>query len=400
MTNPHQQQVSGSSSRMAAVVICVALISGAASLTASSGAQAARCSTVPGCTNGSTIANKFASTTISTAITAFRLLVEEYLLLVQDAVARLANQGSNNLNNMSKTQSSLLDSYMAQTSALAMGATRMEGVMQMAVSRTACRTDSNSNMATQASYRPAVRATYETSQRDATDYASNAPGGPTARGSLQASQQTFKDIMDGFCDPAVMSPPSGVNCTLSGGDATMAFRYTQPYQAVFGVPNGTISPDKTSAENRAARLFVRMAIEPVPTDPIRGPVLRRSEGQSVYTRRQGDIATINLARGALDRMVDDRIGTAAAGSESVEYLRQRAWADARGMARDGIDRAAQPTSANLDDLAPMVADINKIYLQIYNNLERLAAIKATHLARVVSSGEQVSTGAASRAMGN
>lgn len=400
MSESRKPSHKGPARLVATAFLGTAILAGAGVM--ASGPAYAACSTVPTCRTGSTVASKFANLSVSLALTTFQQLIEGYLTMISDSLTRKANQGSNNVENYTKTQSALMDRAVAQTTALEIGQVRAMAAIEMVPSRTACRTESNSQRLEDAMFRPANAAVYVATQRAATDYASNAAGGPTERGSLQASQATFTDMMNGFCDPAIMNPPAGVNCTVVN-DSTgqpMTFRYTQPYQAVFGVPNGTIPPNPASPENRAARLFVRMATEPVPTDPIRGPALLRNEGQGLFTRRQSDIATINLARGALDRMVDDRLGTTAPGGESVEYLRQRTWADASGMAKDSIDRAGQPLSANADDLGPMIADINKIYLQIYNNLERLASIKATHLARVISEGSPGTASIATRSIGN
>lgn len=52
-------------------------------------------------------------------------------------------------------------------------------------------------------------------------------------------------------------------------------------------------------------------------------------------------------------------------------------------AQDAIDRAGQTEETNVDDLIPLVGDVNKVYLQLFNNLERLSAIKASYLARDV-----------------
>lgn len=388
------------SGKLAGHTLAVALLVSAGTLSLPQSAMAASCSTIPSCKAGSTVASKFATTTVSVAMTTFQYLITEYMILIKDAFTRLANQSSNNVQNADKTEGSFSDGVLSSITSTTTTDARIDGMFEMMPSRTTCVTVSNTVKLADAQYNVNRITNYNASQHTATNYASNAPGSPTERGALQASVSAFKDFTDGFCDPAVINPPTGVSCTLVNDSAgkPMAFRFTQPYQAVFGVPNGTIPPDPTNPENRAARLFARMAIEPVPTDPLRGQVLVREDGKNAFIARQGDIAVVNLARGAIDHQVDDRIGELVAGSESLEFLRQRAWSDASGMAKDAIDRAAQPISANMDDIALMITDINKIYLQIYNNLERLAAIKATHLARVISEQAAGNSGLASRSV--
>lgn len=398
----YQQKSSERNSRFGAYLLVLSFFVATATLSVPQQVHAASCSTVPSCKIGSKISNKFASVSYSIAISAFQTLVQSYLHMLQDSVTRLANQTSNNYQNLSQTMGGLSDNITGQMRAMDVGRVRTAALLESVPSLTACRTASNANRMENSLYSATRLNDYSQSQLVATNYAANAPGGPTERGSIQASQATFNDMFNGFCDPAVVSPPTGVSCTLvnDASGSPMAFRFTQPYQAVFGVPNGTISPNAADPDNRAARLFARMATEPVPTDPLRGPALTRNEGQASFVRRQSDIAAMNLARGALDHMVDDRIGTAAAGGESLEYLRQRAWSDASGIAKDVIDRAGQPSSANMDDLAPMINENNKIYLQIYDNMMRFSAMFAAYQARRVLEHSAGQTSLASRGVNN
>lgn len=400
--NKSSSHITRKPGRLAVLVLVFALFASSGSVFFPQPVFAASCSTVPGCKAGSTAASKFASTSVSVALTTFRILVQRYVGMIKDAITRTANQTSNNYQDYARNEPTASDKVVNEDQAVSQATARTVATMEMIPSRTACRTASSADRINKAAYSTARLTTYSQSQRVATDYAANAPGGPTERGSIQASQAAFKDMFDGFCDPAVINPPAGVSCTLVNDSSgkPMAFRFSQPYLAVFGVPNGTISPTVTSPDNRAARLFARMAVEPVPPDPIRGAVLTRNEGQAVFVRRQSDIASLNLARGALDHIVDDRIGTSAAGGESLEYLRQRSWSDASGIAKDVIDRAAQPSSANMDDLAPMINENNKVYLQIYDNLMRFSAMYAAYQARRVLEHSAGQVSLASRGVNN
>ena len=351
-------------------------------------ATAATCRTMGSCTAGSVAAKTMANLVVGQAISDMVDSMLDDLKDIKDALTRKANGDTKDQQNETNSDAVRIDKEAAQQTTNDIAQERINAAATFQPSRTVCRQVSLENKRTSGTYSAARQTQYSTTQQDVTNFAANAPGTPSEKGALAAADDAFKQETNGFCDPAVVVPPTGVSCTLVNDSQgrPMAFRFTQPYLAVFGVKDGLIPPSATDNENRAARLFVRMATEPVPIDPVRGNALTRQDGKNLFILRQSDIASVNLARGALDRMVDDRIGTASAGSESVEYLRQKSWNDADQAAQDAIDRGAQTEEANVDDLIPLVGDVNKVYLQLFNNLERLSAIKATYLARDVREG--------------
>lgn len=351
-----------------------------------------------------------ARSSINNAIDAFEELFMYYLDELEQALTKLANQGSNNTQNYTNSVAAGADAINTSISADTISQSRVLNTASMVPSASACRLATRDRALTNTDISMRVGsggigsgAMYTQSQRNGTDYAANLPGGPSGNGALQAFKNTFDDSMNGFCDNSVMKAPSGISCTLSNDrdGNSMAFRYSQPFSAVFGAKDDYLPANVADPENRAARLFVRFAVEPVPTDPVRGSVLARSDGRTNYLVRQSDISALNLARGALDHMVDDRmenptLGASATGSpQSLQSMRMLAWADYTTAFDDAQRRASQPLGSNYDDLGPLVGDVNKIYLQLFNNIERLAAIKATRLARLVkqnsASGASVST---------
>lgn len=356
-----------------------------------------------------------AKVSINVAIEALQELVEYYLDQVKGSMTKLANQGSNNLQNTTNSLASTNDAVLASSTADTMAAARTTNTARLVPSTSACRIASRDRSLMDADTMMRVGAggigsgpLYDQSQRTGTDYAANLPGGPTDKGALQASTNSFDDAMNGFCDDDLVNAPGGVPCTLVNDrdGQPMSFRFSQPYAAVFGAKDDYIPSAAADPENRAARLFVRYAIEPVPTDPVRGQALVRAEGRTTFITRQSDVAAMNLARGAIDRTVDDRmenpsLGTSPSGKpQSLQSVRMLAWADFDTAFEDAKRRASQPLGSNYDDLGPLVGDVNKIYLQLYNNLERLAAIKATRLARLIKQNSAGGTGAASRTMQN
>ena len=102
-----------------------------------------------------------------------------------------------------------------------------------------------------------------------------------------------------------------------------------------------------------------------------------------------------------DRMENPSLGTSPSGKpQSLQSVRMLAWADFGTAYEDAKRRASQPLGSNYDDLGPLVGDVNKIYLQLYNNLERLAAIKATRLARLIKQNSAGGAGVTARTINN
>lgn len=356
-----------------------------------------------------------AKKSINVAIEALQELINYYLDQVKGAMIKLANQGSNDLQNTTNSLAATNDAVAASSVADTIAGVRTLNTARLVPSTSACRIASRDRSLLDADTMMRVGIggigsgpLYARSQRAGTDYAANLPGGPTDKGALQASTNSFDDAMNGFCDDALVNAPTGMPCTLVNDrdGQPMSFRFSQPYAAVFGAKDDYIPSAVDDPENRAARLFVRYAIEPVPTDPVRGQALVRAEGRSTFITRQNDVAAMNLARGALDRAVDDRMENPALGPspsgkpQSLQSVRMLAWADFGTAYEDAKRRASQPLGSNYDDLGPLVGDVNKIYLQLYNNLERLAAIKATRLARLIKQNSAGGAGVGVRTIQN
>jgi len=355
-------------------------------------AQAVTCSTVGNCQSGSTNAKTIANNVVGTALSAFSTLVAYDVRILIDTLTRAANNDSQNSTARNNAALQAIDNESAAATAAQLGVQRANMAMAYVPSKSTCSILSRNMRVTQAAYSPARIAQIETTQRNVADYASNAPTGPTGRGSLQAFSSNFKEINNGFCDPAVMFPsgvPSGMTCTVVNDSEgkSMAWRYTQPYDAIFN--RDAIPSSNTNPENRAARLYSQIAFEPVPPDPIRGPMLSRTEGRNAFLLRQRDIAAMSLARGVIDRMVDDRLWDGTAANPSLQQLRMKAWNDAQAAYDDAMERVKQGEETNVRDLPVIVKDINALYLEIYKSLERIAALKATRISRTIQSKQGV-----------
>jgi len=355
-------------------------------------AQAVTCSTVGNCQSGSTNAKTIANNVVGTALSAFSTLVAYDVRILIDTLTRAANNDSQNSTARNNAALQAIDNEGAAAIAAQLGVQRANIAMAYVPSKSTCSILSRNMRVTQAAYSPARIAQMRATQQDASKYASNAPGGPTARGSLQAFSSNFKEINDGFCDPAIMFPsgvPSGMTCTVvnDSDGKSMAWRYTQPYNAIFN--RDAIPSSKTDPEHRAARLYSQIAFEPVTPDSSAGVMLSRTEGRYSFLRRKQDIAAMMLARGVVDRMIDDRLWDGTASNPSLQQLRMRAWNDAQAAYDDAMERVKQGEETNVRDLPVIVKDINALYLEIYKSLERIAALKATRLSRTIQSKQGV-----------
>ena len=380
-------------------------------------AQAAECRGIAECI----AAAKSTSLAVKLAVTA---LLREYLepmiikhlnTIAGDVYPLMANQESNDLQHVTNMRMIFSDREAISEASAKLTALRAELAVRFLPARTVCRTYARERFSNEhLTYRltgldPATslasKATngYKESARNAVDLLTNVSS-KTDKGQLYAIDQFVKDSSK-FCDPDVLQPPSGFPCT--GTDPKLRFLPQRPGEALFNVR--TIKPG--SDEEEAARLLARLLTQPFPPDPVRGSALTRKGGQAAYVMGMSDKAAYSLAQGAIDHMIDQRlgedIGTAdiftdatAAEKASLIELRYRSWGDAKTKRESVEKRPENFTSANYDELAPLVGETNKLFWTLYNNLERVAALKAAHLARVTRAHGMDAAGLATRQMNN
>ncbi len=309
----------------------------------------------------------------------------------------LATDTANVVQAQNNTRIAIADNEKVTDNAVRIAETRMELLKAVTPSQTTCATSSRNEAITGAMMSPTRRTAYNKSGIATAGTMMNAPGTEAEKGALASESGLFKRLMTGFCSSAGLNLPADVPCTLENG---MVHAYLQPFRVLFGVQDNLIPPDPNDINHRAARLFAELAGASVVPDPVRGPALAGSTGQTSHIRLSSDAAAFSLAKGALDRMVDERIGTTVPGNESVEYLRQKAWDNADDVIVNGkivsefvehtVKRAGNTEEMNDSNIAQLVQDVNTIYLQLYVNLERLAIIKATRIARMVKQSSAVS----------
>ena len=195
--------------------------------------------------------------------------------------------------------------------------------------------------------------------------------------------------MSKFCDPDVLQPPSGFQCNGgSSPSADLRFLQVRPGAAIFDTD--TIEPG--SDQEDAARLFARLVTQPLPPDPLRGAALSRVAGQNLQIMTLSDTAALSLAQGAIEHSIDQRLGqpigtddyyqdSTVADEASLRALMNKEFNNADTIVKSTGDRPSNFTSGNYDELPGIVGGVNKLYWVIYNNLERVAALKAVQLSR-------------------
>jgi hypothetical protein len=347
-------------------------------------AHAVTCSTVsPSCEKGSSAAAKAATSSMQAEFSTLVYWVEYYMEMVVDRVTRMGNSESQNSQVKMNGQANQVDTQNVPTATTKIAEGRIPDVKAFVPSATTCAAVTRNFELSDKEFSATMKARYDASQAASTNFASNDPAGPSGKGAVASAKFMFDSTLKDFCDSTVLTPPGGVPCTIVNDTAgePMAFRFALPFKAIFS--RERIPTTATDPENRAARLFAQLAIEPVPPDPIRNAALTRSEGKNLLLTRYSDVAAVNLARGVLDRMIDDRLATSAAGDKSLQQIRQEAWASSKRAYDEAVARAKNGTTTNARDIAPLILDQNRIYMQIYLNLERLAAIKSAHLARSI-----------------
>lgn len=375
-----------------ASVVRLALLVWAAYAALSPAPAEAACCQRKACIASSSATAKLADKTVGKVVRNFEdYIIDKLDTLTSKYLPLLANDTANVAQAQNNTRVALIDAEKTIDNAVKIAETRMDLIKAVTPSQTTCATSSRNEAITGAMMSATRRTAYNKSGVATAGTMMNAPGTEAEKGALASESGFFKRLMTGFCSSADLNLPAGVPCTLEDG---MVHAYLQPFRVLFGVQDNLIPPDPNHINHRAARLFAELAGASVVPDPVRGPALAGSTGQTSHIRLSSDAAAFSLAKGALDRMVDERIGTATPGNESVEHLRQKAWDNADEFVKHTQNRSGNTEEMNDSDIAQLVQDVNTIYLQLYVNLERLAIIKATRVARMVKQSSTATAQAA------
>ncbi len=304
-----------------------------------------------------------------------------------------ANQSTNTDENLANARAVRTDRAIAAETGLKMAHERAVATLNYVPSRTTCRVNTRTGIGDDTVLQrlagtgsdSLAQTLYTDSQNAANGYLSGTDA-TTQQGEVHTVQALLDDRMKEFCDPTVLKPENGFPCVDNGEE--MRLRYLDPDRAIFANDNIVAG----SPEERAARLFAQFAVNPVPPSPLQGVALDRVSGRLMQARRLHDASAYNLAQGAIEHEIDQRMGDppgstnvltdpAAAKKASVYYMQKALWNNPETVAADVTERSGQLESANLDDAAPKTAETTRLYWQIAINLQRLLALKSVQLAR-------------------
>lgn len=284
-----------------------------------------------------------ASTTVSIgkSITAAGTYITNLFIGLNDSLTRLANQMSNGQDKLAKTMTSLTDSRITQSITSSLGPRRAAAAGQFVPSRVVC------GLVSQSARIENTRVYYDNTrtalQKANSSYSTNTIGGPTEKGTIQATASAFVDRCQKYANPATMQVPAGLTCN-GPADAALRDLDIQPWKAVLDPVMFT-----TDARVQAAKDAVKMLTEVVTPDPVRGPALLRSEGKTLHVNRMRDVTRMNLARGVLEDMVAMRtadLTDATSRSRLARYI--------EAVTNRPFDPATQDVNNSVTQMTPEV----------------------------------------------
>lgn len=308
------------------------------------------------------------------------------MVRVKDALTRLANQSTNNRQNLSNSFSGINDSNNATMVGQNLGSVRAQILPQILPSRTACGQETVKTQIFMAS--AASRAAIGGAETATTAILTNAPSTPGNLGQLGYSSARFQNRMTKYCNTATVNPPGTISCTATIGVDKDLF----PYDSIFKPPSLASANAYTAAKDVVLNLMGDAVL-----DPVRGQSLLRQEGQNLSIQRYSEQAKINLSADILQSIIETRRDLSGGGSEQSQ--RDSSY---NGMALRKLAEinAGQTKGQNLDTLAPLLSDVNRDMLTLQMYLENMAALVAVGLSVNITNHSAGSTSIAGRPVSN
>jgi len=228
-----------------------------------------------------------------------------YFLDIKDRLTRMANADSQDTTAQNNAGSTVTDKVSVDATSIGLAQGRTAKTLDYVPSRLTCSTITHMRAAvkTEANYNAARTVMTQASTRQSL----NAPGSGTENGSLQAANTIWKERCNTYFDPATTPLPPGMSCPAAS--AAMKDLDISPWRSIFlpinipGTPPSGVVPPLA----KAAADTIRLLVEPVTPDPVRGVMLTRNEGQNIHVMRMRDLARMNMARGALEDIVARRV---------------------------------------------------------------------------------------------
>lgn len=317
------------------------------------------------------------------------------------ALTKLANQGSNDMQNEIQSVSATTDHERAQNHASEVAEAKVEMAIQMRPSRSACGTISQAGnfQSTQTDYRNARMSM----QAAGTSFSLNAPGTPGENGTLAALNWGWDHRCSTYADVVALDHPPG--CSGASDPALKDLDIT-PIKSIYS------SFTYGSPELRQAALdSVLLLTEPAPTDAVRGSAIERDEGRNIHVLRMRDITRMNLARDILQDAVAMRSEPTAAGSDGrqlsrlsrlVELMAGSPLSDtdhrngsmsslANQVQQYAVEAASDAENANVQGLAAKLTAQKMMLTEMLRMTEQMVAVAAVNLAADVERNGRTSS---------
>lgn len=304
-------------------------------------------------------------TAVAAALTTLELQMKNMMYQIKDAVVRLANQRTNNLQETSTARSGLVDTVNTARFSSATASARIANASSFIPSRIACGVESQSD--TMFARTVAYRAATGAGERKNSAVFSNGPSTPGEKGQLAYLSKRYDNRMTRYCNAGAMD----VSCTPTHG----ADRDLKPYDSIFKFGKFDTTKDYEAAVDVVTNLMGNVV-----ADGVKGASLDRQEGRTLNVVRMSEQAKLNLSASVLMSMVerrkDDGSGTSQAAVQSANSFAE----DASRMLWLAENGSGQNDESNMDGLAALIGASNRQLYDFRMLLEQLAMIRATSLA--------------------
>ncbi len=339
-------------------------------------------------------AQQTASTLEVTALTMIKTAWQNKIKSFIPAITTLSYANTQNTDAENRAIATVPDLDAQRKTALALSETRVRDSAAFLPSPTTC------VVATLQRRLEKTTANYHSSRdlftKVATRQSLNAPGSGAEKGALQSMTTLMANRCGKYANPAALQLPPAVAAQCPGtADPKMVDLDVQPWRSIFSaldlpaVGNAAIHP-----RTQAALDTVRMLIEPVALDPVRGLALARPEGQTITVNRFKDLARMNLARGALEDMIAMRTASPVVNTTDTKKISRMArfveliagqdvTPAAVGGPMNSISAAQSSKNQQLQALYSRLYAQKAMLTEFLKYTEQLMAMEAAHLSMIV-----------------
>lgn len=331
-----------------------------------------------------------------------------WTLDILDRLTRVANADSQNTQAENTANTGNIDKASVNATRLETAETRIGGVGEFIPSRVTCSviTQQQRTIAT-AAYRNTVRNRMSTTSTQAS---LNAPGSGTERGSIQALSTVWNNRCNNYFNAATTTLPAGITCPAPTNPQMVDLDIT-PWRSIFlpiNIP-GTPAGGPVPPIAQAAADTIRLLVEPIPGDPVRGVALQRVEAQNIHVLRMRDLARMNLARGALEEIVATRTSPLTPdpvdgrqNSRLARYIEMISGQNVTGNNVSGqlnsIVSAGEMQNANVQTIAARMQSHKMILSEFLRYTEQMLAIEAAKLGIKIEETSSAGTGVGARVL--